>query len=42
MTHSRALLADVLDELLYYITTGNSDGAVGFYGENANEFLSKI
>ena len=33
---------DVLDELLYYITTGNSDGAVGFYGENANEFLSKI
>lgn len=21
---------------------GNSDGAVGFYGENANEFLSKI
>ena len=33
---------DVLDELLYYITTGNSDGAVGFYGEDANEFLSKI
>lgn len=33
---------DVLDELLYYITTGNSDGAVGFCGENANEFLSKI
>lgn len=33
---------DVLDELIYYIMTGNVDGVIGFYTENAAELLSKI
>lgn len=34
--------ADVLDELLYYITTGSVEEAMGFYEVNTDEFLSKI
>lgn len=33
---------DVLDELMYYITTGDTEQAVNFYSLNAEEFLSKI
>lgn len=34
--------ADVLDELLYYITTCDKEGAANFYSKNTEEFLSKF
>ena len=34
--------AEVLDELLYYIVTGDTEKAIGFYSENSDEMLSKM